>query len=76
MADNPLFRFQIGEHVRGWAAPLRADRVCLNFGGIGLPSINMPMSATEARAVANALYEAAEASEKVLPITPADTVAA
>ncbi|WP_020699581.1 hypothetical protein [Reyranella massiliensis] len=68
MVDVPLFRFQIGEHVRGWAAQLRADRVGLTFGGIGLPNINMPMTATEARALANALYEAADASEKALPV--------
>ncbi len=68
MADAPLFRFQIAEHVRGFASPLRTDRVGLNFGGIGLPNFNIPMSATEARAVANALYEAADASEKTLPV--------
>lgn len=68
MVDAPLFRFQIGEHVRGFASLLRTDRVGLNLGGIGLPNFNMPMSATEARAMANALYEAADASEKALPV--------
>lgn len=75
MADVPLFRFQIGEHIRGFTAVLRASRVGVNFNGIGLPSINMPMTATEARALANSLYEAADASEKVLPVEP-DTAAA
>ena len=70
---SPLFRFQLGGHTRGFAAPLQSDRVGLNFLAIGGgASTVVSMSAFEARAVANALFEAADAAEKVLPVVTAD----
>lgn len=70
MADTQLFRFSLGEHTRGFAAPLRADRVGLNFL-VPNAATNIAMSSAEARAIANALYEAADAAEKVLPVAKA-----
>lgn len=67
--------FHIGEAMQGMAAPRAGDRVALTFIVISGPDIHMTMSTHEARAVANALYEAADASEKVLPVVAA-TVAA
>ena len=75
MSDVPLSKFTIGEHTRGFAAPLGTERVGLNFIAIGGPTVNMTMSATEARAVANALYEA-DAAEKLLPVAAPAPVAA
>lgn len=63
--------FRIGEATQGMAAPRAGDRVALTFVVIGGPDIHMTMSATEARAMANALYEAADASEKMLPVAAA-----
>lgn len=71
----PLFRFAISDGIRGFVSPTIADRVGLNFGGSHPLNVNVTMSASEARAMANALYEAADASEKMLPVAAA-TVAA
>ena len=60
-----MFRFTVGK-VDGVAMPTTADRVAMSIGhltGGVVTSIDMP--ADEARAMANALYEAAEASERV-----------
>lgn len=70
MAEPTLHRFKVGEIVHGFAAPLAADRVGITFMVVGGPNFNMPMAAEDARRVANALYEAADASEKVLPVAP------
>lgn len=71
-----LSRFTIADHTRGFASPLGPERVGLNFLGLsGAPSINVTMSATEARSIANALYEAADAAEKVLPVAGAKEAA-
>lgn len=71
-----LHRFTIGENTRGFAAPLAVDRVGITFmTGNGGPTWNISMSAEEARRVANALYEAADASEKVLPVAAAGVAA-
>ena len=61
----PMFRFTVGK-VDGVAMPTTADRVAMSIGHLAggvVTSIDMP--ADEARAMANALYEAAEASERV-----------
>lgn len=71
MSDVQFHRFAIGANTRGFAAPLAADRVGITFMTAGGPNWNTPMSAEEARAVANALYEAAEASEKIVAAAPA-----
>lgn len=63
--------FRIGESTHGTAAPRAGDRVALTFVVISGPDIHMTMSTHEARAVANALYEAADASEKMLPVAAA-----
>lgn len=67
--------FRIGETTQGMAAPRSGDRVALTFVVISGPDIHMTMSTHEARAVANALYEAADASEKVLPVAAAGVAA-
>ena len=67
----PMFRFAVSDGIRGFAAATIADRVGLNFGGAYTLNVNLTMSAEEARSVANALYEAADASEKVLPVAAA-----
>ncbi len=67
----PLFRFAVADGIRGFASPTIADRVGLNFGGSHTLNVNLTMSAEEARGLANALYEAADASEKVLPVAAA-----
>ena len=67
--------FRIGESTQGMAAPRAGDRVALTFVVIGGPDIHMTMSTHEARSVANALYEAADASEKVLPVAAAGVAA-
>ena len=75
MADRPMFRFTVGK-VDGVAMPTTADRVAMSIGHLAggvVTSIDMP--AAEARAMANALYEAAEASEKVLPVMAAKAAA-
>lgn len=63
--------FHIGGTTQGMAAPRPGDRVALAFIVIGGPDIHMTMSTHEARAVANALYEAADAAEKMLPVAAA-----
>lgn len=75
MSDVEFHRFTIGANTRGFAAPLAADRVGITFMTAGGPNWNTPMSAEEARGVANALYEAADASEKVLPVAAATVTA-
>lgn len=61
--------------VDGYTTTRLADRVTLSFGyGSSLLSV-LTLTAVEARAMANALYEAAEASETMLPVSAA-TVAA
>ena len=67
--------FRIGESTQGMAAPRAGDRVALTFVVIGGPDIHMTMSTNEARSVANALYEAADASEKALPVAAAGVAA-
>lgn len=64
MSTSPTL-FRIGETTQGMAAPRAGDRVALTLVVIGGPDIHMTMSSHEARAMANALYEAAEASERV-----------
>ncbi len=69
--DGQMFRFVVSE-VAGVAFPTTADRVALSIGhltGGVMMSLNMP--ADEARAMANALYEAADASEKAPPVAAA-----
>lgn len=63
--------FHIGEAMQGMAAPRAGDRVALTFVVLSGPDIHMTMSTHEARAVANALYEAADAAEKMLPVAAA-----
>ena len=73
--SKPIFRFTVGK-TDGIAFPTSADRVALAIGhlsGGAMTSIDMP--ADEARAMANALYEAADAAEKVLPVAAATVVA-
>lgn len=72
----PSFRFDISDHIRGSVSPVTADRVGLYMNGANSLTILLTMSATDARAFANALYEAADASEKVLPVKPDAAVAA
>lgn len=61
----PMFRFTVGK-VDGVALPTTADRVALSIGHLsGGVIMSLSMPADEARAMANALYEAAEASECV-----------
>ncbi len=67
----PIFRFTVGDGMQGFAAPLASDRVGVTFMVIGGPNYNMPMSADDARRVANALYEAADAAEKMLSVAAA-----
>lgn len=76
MSDAPLSRFTIAANTRGFASPLGPERVGLNFLGVGAPTVNITMSAHEARDMANALYEAADAAEKVLPAPAPAPVAA
>lgn len=66
MSDVQLHRFTIGANTRGFAAPLAADRVGITFMTAGGPNWNTPMSAEEARSVANALYQAADHAEATL----------
>lgn len=75
MANVELHRFTVGEHTRGFAAALYADRVGISFITPDGPTWNITMTPEQARSVANALYEAAEASEKAPPVA-APTVAA
>lgn len=73
--DGQMFRFVVGK-VDGVAFPTTADRVALSIGHLSggvMTSLSMP--ATDARAMANALYEAADASEKVLPVAAAKAAA-
>ena len=74
-ADRPMFRFVVGK-TDGVAFPTAPDRVSLSIGHLS-PGVMMSlaMPADEARAMANALYEAADAAEKMLPVAAA-TVAA
>lgn len=51
------------------------DRVGLSLTWSGGPSVSATMTPDEARAMANALYEAAEASERVLPVAAAKVTA-
>lgn len=74
MADKPTFRFDIGKAF-GFVAVTRTDRASLCIGHYGGLMMNLDVSPTEARAVANALYEAADASEKVLPVVAAAVAA-
>ena len=61
----PMFRFTVGK-VDGVAMPTTADRVAMSIGHLsGGVIMSLDMPADEARAMANALYEAAEASERV-----------
>lgn len=63
--DPQMFRFTLGK-TEGVAYHTIADRVGVSLNHIGSAvATSMTMTATEARAMANALYEAAEASEKV-----------
>ena len=72
-APTPLFRFAV-DKVSGVVLQTAADRVVMILGHLtGGVTVNLAMSADEARAMANALYEAADASEKALPVV---TVAA
>lgn len=73
--SKPIFRFTVGK-TDGIAFPTSADRVALAIGhlsGGAMTSLDMP--ADEARAMANALYEAAEASERVPVAVPAKAAA-
>jgi len=70
MSASPAL-FRIGETMQGMAAVRAGDRVALTFVVIGGPDIHMTMLTHEARSVANALYEAAEASEKIMAAAPA-----
>ena len=73
--SKPIFRFTIGR-TDNIAFPAHADRVALAIGHISggvMTSLDMP--ATEARAMANALYEAADASDKMLPVAAAGVAA-
>lgn len=63
-------QFKIGS-MHGYATARIVDRVNLTINHSPDAFTNMTLSATEARAMANALYEAADASEKVLPVAAA-----
>jgi len=72
--SKPIFRFTVGK-TDGIAFPTSADRVALGIGHTsGGVMISLDMPAEQARAMANALYEAAEASEKV-PVAAAGAAA-
>lgn len=74
--DGQMFRFVVGK-VDGVVFPTTADRVSLSIGHLsGGVIMSLDMPADQARAMANALYEAAEASEKVLPVKPVAAVTA
>jgi len=63
--SKPIFRFIVGK-TDGIAFPTSADRVALGIGHLGGGAmISLDMPSDQARAMANALYEAAEASERV-----------
>ncbi len=69
--DGQMFRFVAGK-VDGVAFPTTADRVSLSIGHLsGGVIMSLDMPADQARAMANALYEAADAAEKVLPVVAA-----
>jgi hypothetical protein len=65
------FQFKAGNNVDGYATARIVDRVTLSFGAGSTMFTVMTLTADEARAMANALYEAAEASEKMLPVAAA-----
>lgn len=72
----PTFEFRAGA-INGHVRPSgHAERVSLIFGLGAEHFTSLSMTATEARAMANALYEAADAAEKVLPLVTAAPVAA
>ncbi len=70
----PRFDFKLGADVPCFTLAT-LDRVGLSLVWLNGPSVSTTMLPDEARAMANALYEAADASEKVLPVAAA-TVAA
>lgn len=64
-----LFLFALGPML-GVTSPTASDMVGVTLTNpSGGARFTMDMSSTEARAMANALYEAAEASEAMLPVT-------
>lgn len=69
--SKPIFRFTV-DKTDGIAFPTSPDRVALGIGHLsGGAMISLDMPADQARAMANALYEAADASEKMLPVAAA-----
>lgn len=65
--DLPMFRFTLGK-TEGVAYHTAADRVGVSLNHISSAvTTSMAMTADEARALANALYQAADAAENVLP---------
>lgn len=70
----PRFDFRLGAEVPCFTIAT-CDRVGLSLTWSNGPSFSTTMMPNEARAMANALYEAADASEKMLPVAAA-TVAA
>lgn len=63
----PRFDFRLGADVPCFTIATR-DRVGLSLMWSNGPSLSTTMMPDEARAMANALYEAADASEKALPV--------
>lgn len=66
----PYSEFKVGS-IDGHARPGRSDRVslCFGYGSENFTTLNM--SSAEARAMANALYEASDAAELLLPVEKA-----
>lgn len=73
--SNPSFRFKLAD-APCFASPTIADRVTCIVAFNGPCMATLSMSAAEARGMANALYEAADAAEKLLPVAAPAPVAA
>lgn len=70
----PRFDFRLSVNASCFTIAT-CDRVGLSLTWSGGPSVSTTMLPDEARAMANALYEAADASEKVLPVAAATVTA-
>lgn len=66
----PRFDFRLGADVPCFTIAT-CDRVGLSLTWSAGPSLSTTMMPDEARAMANALYEAADAAEKVPPVRAA-----